>query len=113
MPFLDIPFNTQTLKVMQNTAMTLRFAITQGGLSFDVSGYSVALATKVSFADSAVTWSLAGSVYNGQQGLCDLTLSSTQTGTAQTLIAELQLTKSSPASTLTPLQFYLEIVAPT
>lgn len=109
MTFLDLPLHLQTIKLLQNTAATLRFTVTQGGLPFNLDTYVVTLTTKISFAEASPTWSVTGAVVNGSEGICEVVLSSTETAAAQTLIAELRLTRAAPAASRTLMQCYLEV----
>lgn len=111
MPFLDLPFNTQTVRVGQGSSVALRFVVKQDGAVFDLSGYSIALASKVSFAEASPVWSVAGTLIDASGGVCEVVLTTAHTSAARTFITELQLTKV--GSVLTPVQFYLEVESTT
>jgi hypothetical protein len=88
---------------------TFTFNIKQNGLVFNLTGYTAIFAAKVNADATTYLFTETCSISNPLTGVCTVTLTTADTATAGTYVAEIQLTKGT--SVLTAIQFNLVIEA--
>lgn len=88
-PFKEMVNSYVETEIAQNDSISLNFTITQNGTAFNLTGYSIVYRAKVAFADAAYVINETATITDAANGKCSVSLSATDTATAQSLNSQL------------------------